>query len=51
MEVERKARKDAADAKVALEAEIESLSQALFEEVRTVPMFNATHADSAFPGE
>ncbi|PIL36287.1 hypothetical protein GSI_01950 [Ganoderma sinense ZZ0214-1] len=32
LEVERKARKDAADAKVALEAEIESLSQALFEE-------------------
>ncbi|KAM5533740.1 hypothetical protein V8D89_012613 [Ganoderma adspersum] len=32
LEAERKARKDAADAKIALEAEIESLSQALFEE-------------------
>lgn len=38
LEVERKAHKDAADAKTALEAEIESLSQALFEEVRRLPM-------------
>lgn len=33
LEAERKAHKQAADAKAALEAEIESLSQALFEEV------------------
>lgn len=34
LEAERKARKEASEAKTALEAELESLSQALFEEVR-----------------
>ena len=36
LEAERKAHKEACDAKVALEGELESLSQALFEEVRVL---------------
>lgn len=54
LETERKAHKAAAEAKVALEAELESLSQALFEEVclASVSMFRPLHGlTSACSGE
>lgn len=43
LERERRAHKAADAAKVALEAELESLSQALFEEVRASPLLDSVH--------
>ena len=50
LEMERKAHKDATDAKTALEAEIESLSQALFEEVRKSPLLTSSVLMTHSPG-
>jgi len=43
LEKERTARKSIADEKKALEEELESLSQALFEEVRNSPFWTLPH--------
>lgn len=51
LEKEKKAHTAASAAKEALEAELEALSQALFEEVSTVVIFRCFMVHNVLPGE